>query len=101
MTVNYFFTLFQFVSFLQTSEYFRTWGSTHANLHVKCVGTVRAASYPPVWIHRECELLSLKNKEWWSMVKRAGGSVRDSTVPVPIVSDGQEHTLNRDKDEIM
>ena len=37
-----------------------TWGSPRASLYVKCVGTVRAASHPPVWIHRKCELLSLK-----------------------------------------
>ena len=37
-----------------------TWGSPRASLYVKCVGTVRAASHPPVWIHRKCELRSLK-----------------------------------------
>ena len=37
-----------------------TWGSPRASLYVKCVGTVRAASHPPVWIHRMCELRSLK-----------------------------------------
>ena len=37
-----------------------TWGSPCASLYVKCVGTVRAASHPPVWIHRKCELRSLK-----------------------------------------
>ena len=37
-----------------------TWGSARASLYVKCVGTVRAASHPPVWIHRKCELRSLK-----------------------------------------
>ena len=37
-----------------------TWGSPRASLYVKRVGTVRAASHPPVWIHRKCELRSLK-----------------------------------------
>ena len=35
------------------------------------------------------------------MVKRAGGSGRDSTMPVLIDSDGQEYTQNRDKAEII
>ena len=29
-------------------------------MYVKCVGTVKAASHPPVWIHRKWELRSLK-----------------------------------------
>ena len=37
-----------------------TWGSPRASLYVKCGGTVRAASHPPVWIHRKCELRRLK-----------------------------------------
>ena len=37
-----------------------TWGSPRVSLYVKCVGTVRAASHLPVWIHRKCELRSLK-----------------------------------------
>ena len=57
---NFFFRLFPFVSFPQTSEDFMTWGSPRARVYVKCVGTVRAASHPPVWIHRKCELRSLK-----------------------------------------
>ena len=56
MAVNFVFRLFPFVSFPQTSEDFMTWGSPRARVYVKCVGTVRAASHPPVWIHRKCEL---------------------------------------------
>ena len=37
-----------------------TWGSPRARVYVKCVATVRAASHPPVWIQRQCELRSLK-----------------------------------------
>ena len=62
VTVNFFFRLFPFVSFPQTSEDVMTWGSPRARVYVKCVGTVRAASHPPVWIHRKCELRSLKKK---------------------------------------
>ena len=42
------------------SQFLMTWGSPRARVYVKCVGTVRAASHPPVWIHRKCELRSLK-----------------------------------------
>ena len=55
-----YFLLTMFVSFPQTSEDVMTWGSPRARVYVKCVGTVRAASHPPVWIHRKCELRSLK-----------------------------------------
>ena len=37
-----------------------TWGFPCASLYVKCVGTVKAESHPPVWILRKCELQSLK-----------------------------------------
>ena len=58
--IFFFFRLFPFVSFPQTSEDFMTWGSPRARVYVKCVGTVRAASHPPVWIYRKCELRTLK-----------------------------------------
>ena len=60
MTVNFFFRLSRLSLSLKTSKYFMTWGSPRASLYVKCVGTVRAASHPPVWIHRKCELRSLR-----------------------------------------
>ena len=57
---DYYYYYFPFVSFPQTSEDFMTWGSPRARVYVKCLGTVRAASHPPVWIHRKCELRNLK-----------------------------------------
>ena len=51
---------FLFVSFPQNQLIFYDLGLPRASLYVKCVGTVRAASHPPVWIHRKCELRSLK-----------------------------------------
>ncbi|XP_065190752.1 uncharacterized protein LOC135821682 [Sycon ciliatum] len=44
---------------------------------------------------------NIQDKEWWSVGKRAGGSGRDSTMPVLLDSDGQEYTQNRDKAEII
>ena len=44
---------------------------------------------------------SMRDREWWSTVKRAGGHGRQSTIPVLVDKSGQEHTRSCDKAEVL
>ena len=43
----------------------------------------------------------MRDTEWWSTVKRAGGHGRQSTIPVLVDKSGQEHTRSCDKAEVL
>ena len=42
---------------------------------------------------------SMKNKQWWSTLKAAGGDGRQCSIPVVRDDQGREHTTNKDKAE--
>ena len=42
---------------------------------------------------------SMKNKQWWSTLKAAGGDGRQCSIPVIRDDQGREHTTNKDKAE--
>jgi len=44
---------------------------------------------------------SMQDREWWSVIKRSGGLGKDSSIPVLVDEQGQEHTRNKEKADVL